>query len=192
MRMDVIVERMRANAAAIRALVQGVDDAQARWRPAEGSWSILEVITHMADEEPDDFRIRLRLTLEDPSLDWPPTDPQAWVIERHYNEGDLGESLARFEAEREASIAWLRSLSNPAWDHSKTHPLGFSLRAGDLMSSWLAHDQAHIHQLSELQAAWLSVGNAPYETGYSGWEPYPLEEGQREDGHRKDGEREEA
>ena len=171
MKMDAIVARLSANAAAIRSLLQDVDDEQARWRPGENDWSILEVITHLADEEPDDFRIRLRLTLEDPSQDWPATDPQAWVTERSYNQGDLAESLARFEKERQATIAWLQSLASPAWDNSKAHPAGFSLRAGDLMNSWLAHDLAHIHQLAELQAAWLSVGNTPYETGYSGWDP---------------------
>jgi hypothetical protein len=171
MKIDSITLRMRANAVAIRALVQDVGDAQARWRPGDGHWSILEVVTHLADEEPDDFRTRLRLTLEDPSLDWPSIDPQAWVTERRYNEGDLAASLARFEGEREASIEWLSSLDAPAWERSKAHPAGFSVHAGDLMNAWLAHDLAHIHQLAELQAAWLGVGNAPYETGYSGWDP---------------------
>ena len=44
---------------ALSALVQGLSAADARWKPADGAWSVLEVVTHLADEEVEDFRMRV-------------------------------------------------------------------------------------------------------------------------------------
>ncbi len=76
--------RLARGAETIRALVEDMGDEEARWRPPSGGWSILEVICHLRDEETDDFRQRLRLTLEDAAKEWPPMDPEAWVAERRY------------------------------------------------------------------------------------------------------------
>ncbi|MEZ4640023.1 MAG: DinB family protein [Caldilineaceae bacterium] len=43
------------NAERIRCLVEGMSDQDARWKPDAESWSILEVINHLADEEEADF-----------------------------------------------------------------------------------------------------------------------------------------
>ncbi len=87
--------RLRANAAVIDALVRDPDDVQARWRPDTDSWSILEVINHLIDEEVEDFRMRIGLTLEHPGRPWPANDPAGWPIARSYNERDFGGSVAR-------------------------------------------------------------------------------------------------
>ncbi len=76
MQSDGLRERLRANAAVIAALVAGVTDEQARWKPDPAQWSILEVMGHLADEEVEDFRTRLDLTLHRPEAEWPRIDPQ--------------------------------------------------------------------------------------------------------------------
>ena len=45
------------NGERIRALVEGMPEEQARWRPDAASWSVLEVINHLCDEERSDFRV---------------------------------------------------------------------------------------------------------------------------------------
>lgn len=145
-----IVARLGANAAVIRSLASEVSDKQARWRPGEGKWSILEVVNHLYDEERDDFRTRLRLTLEDPTQDWPPIDPERWAVEREYNKRDPAESLARFLDEREMSIEWLRGLESPDWRAAHVHPQAGSMTAGKILLNWLAHDLLHIRQLTRL------------------------------------------
>ena len=59
MQPDGLRERLRANADVIAAQVAGVSDEQARWKPDPAQWSILEVMSHLADEEIEDFRARL-------------------------------------------------------------------------------------------------------------------------------------
>ena len=84
---------MADDAQRIRALAEGISDEQARWRPDPDSWSILEVVNHLFDEEQEDFRVPLDLALHRPADPRPRINPGAWVTERGYNERDLGESL---------------------------------------------------------------------------------------------------
>jgi hypothetical protein len=161
------IAHLEAKAAIIAALVRDVPEEQARWKPAPDEWSVLEVINHLADEERADFRTRLDLTLHQPDQPFPPIDPVGWVSARAYNQRDPGESLARFLDERRQSIEWLRSLTDPDWTRASHRPRR-TLRAGDLLASWTAHDLLHLRQLVELHYAYLAKQAAPYSVGYAG------------------------
>jgi hypothetical protein len=166
-------ERLSRGAEAIRALVEGVTDEEARWKPPSGGWSILEVICHLKDEETDDFRQRLRLTLEDPSRDWPGMDPEAWVTERRYAERAPGAELEGFLAERKRSLDWLRGLDSPDWSRAHAHPRLGSMAAGDLLAAWVAHDLLHIRQIARIQYEHARALASPYRLDYAGPAPAP-------------------
>ena len=167
MKVDYDLQRMTYQADAIARLVQDVDAAQARWRPTLDAWSILEVINHLYDEEIEDFRLRLEITLRDPEEAWPPNDPVGKVTDRDYNSRDLVQSLEKFLDERNLSLTWLRGLQNPAWDNTHKTPFG-ALSAGDLMASWVAHDLLHIRQLNELHFFYQRQLAQPYSVDYAG------------------------
>ena len=160
--------RLAANVEAFRALLADVPDEQARWRPDPAQWSMLEVVNHLADEEVEDFRRRLELTLFHADQTWPPIDPQGWVGARGYNERELDASLRRFTTERARSIEWLRGLQDLDLERSYAHPTLGPIRAGDLLASWLAHDLIHIRQITRLHYGWLERQAAPYQTAYAG------------------------
>jgi hypothetical protein len=167
MEIEHLVQQMVANAERIRVLVQGVPSGQARWKPDEASWSILEVVGHLYDEERLDFRVRLDFTLHHPGEPWPAINPQGWVQEHHYNEGDLQESLGGFLAAREDSARWLRGLSSPNWEATYEAPFG-RIRAGDLLAAWAAHDLLHMRQLVEQHWSYLVAEVEPYQVEYAG------------------------
>ena len=75
--MDVghLFSQMVANGVRLEALLQGVSDRQARWKPDPDSWSILEVVNHLWDEEREGFRRRLELVLQRRPGSWPEIDP---------------------------------------------------------------------------------------------------------------------
>ena len=98
---------------------------------------------------------------------YPPIDPEAWVADRRYNERDLAEMLDRFAAERARSLAWLKGLSTPDWDTEYTNEFG-SLKAGDMLVAWAAHDNLHMRQLVELRRARIVGLAAPYDVEYAG------------------------
>jgi hypothetical protein len=160
--------RLTHQAEAIARLVEGVDATQARWRPSPNEWSILEGVNHLVDEEIEDFRLRLQMTLRDPNEKWPLNDPEAKVIERDYNSRDLGESLENFLDERTISLEWLRSLDGPQWENEYVIPDVGSLSAGDLLVSWVAHDLLHLRQLVELHFYYQRQLTHPYHVDYAG------------------------
>ena len=162
------ISRFSANAEAIAALLSGVSDEQARWKPSREEWSMLEVVNHLYDEEREDFRTRVDYTLHRPEADWPPIDPEGWVVERAYQQRDPATSLEGFLRERRASVTWLAGLQNPGWDSTHHHPDLGSLTAGEVLGAWLAHDHLHLRQLNQLHWQYLSQHLAPGSLDYAG------------------------
>lgn len=151
----------------VAALARGVPEDQARWKPNEESWSVLEVVSHLADEEEFDFPVRLKIILEDDEKIWPEIDPAGWVVERAYNQGDLYQSLNRYVNLRNEWLAWLDTLENPDWDALYEAPFG-EIKAGDMFVSWVTHDLLHLRQLIELQRRYLEEQAKPYRMDYAG------------------------
>jgi hypothetical protein len=158
---------MDKNAQIIRQLASQVGQEQARWKPDAQSWSVLEVVNHLYDEEREDFRTRIEYTLYRPGEDWPAIDPQGWVSKRGYNQRLLPDSLEKFLQERRASLQWLTGLEAPDWKSQYQAPWG-PITAGDLMAAWVAHDLLHIRQLVELTWAWTTKQLSPYSPEYAG------------------------
>jgi hypothetical protein len=151
----------------IQSLLTGVTDQEAKVRPAPDSWSILETLCHLYDEERQDFRARLEFILEHGEGEWPPIHPEAWVTERRYNEQDLRSMKDKFLAERSRSLDWLRGLEKSDWDAGYAGDTR-GLRAGDIWVSWIAHDNLAIRQLVELRRARLERITEPYSIVYAG------------------------
>lgn len=168
MDLEYLTARLSENAETIQSLARGVAEEQARWKPTPDEWSIVEVINHLYDEEREDFRLRLDLTLHQPGQPWPGIDPEGWAVERRYNERELKPSLKAFLEERERSVAWLAGLSSPDWKADYNHPQAGELSAGDLLASWLAHDFLHLRQLAQLHWQYISRLAEPYTTRYAG------------------------
>ncbi|MBK7403800.1 MAG: DinB family protein [Phycisphaerales bacterium] len=55
-RIDRLIERMDRFSSVLPALVSGLGPEEALWRPNDTTWSILEIVCHLADEESSDFR----------------------------------------------------------------------------------------------------------------------------------------
>ncbi len=151
----------------IRSLLAGITQEEAQVKPSAESWSVLETLCHLLDEEREDFREHLDLILNRPDGEWHPIDPEGWVRSRKYNEQNFRQARDRFFQERSRSLDWLRGLSASDWEKtsSKTPRV---LRAGDMLASWVAHDNLAIRQLTELRRLRIVNLAAPYDVGYAG------------------------
>jgi uncharacterized damage-inducible protein DinB len=170
MNLDFYITHFTQNKSVVSGLAKGISDEQARWRPSANDWSILEVINHLYDEEREDFRARIRLTLDNPAAEWAPIDPAGWVTTRKYNERDLKHSLDQWASERDESLKWLKTIKGASvkWSNASQHPSGITLSAADLLISWLAHDHLHIRQLNEVHYLYLKHTTTPANIGYAG------------------------
>jgi hypothetical protein len=167
MRFETLRQELADGAEVIPALLAGITPAEARFKPQPDTWSVLEVVCHLYDEEREDFRQRLDILLHRPADPWPPINPQGWVSERAYNERDYPAMLDQWLAERARSLAWLDGLGAPNWDAVVTSPFG-SLRPGDMLAAWVAHDNLHQRQLVELRRGRLLNLVQPFDVRYAG------------------------
>ncbi|SRR5581483_10515768 len=167
MQFETLYDELAHGPEIVRALVSGITQAEARIKPAPDSWSVLEVVCHLCDEEREDFRLHLDLILHRPQDGWPRIDPVGWVTARRYNERDLAAMLDDFAAERARSLAWLRGLSSPDWEAEYVTPFR-RMKVGDMLSAWVAHDNLHMRQLVELRRGRAVRLAEPYDVGYAG------------------------
>ncbi len=152
----------------IRALLTGVGQEEAQVKPSKSSWSILEVTCHLYDEEREDFREHMDFILHRQGKDeWHPIAPQAWVKLRKYNQQNFKITRRKFFNEREKSLMWLRKIRNSDWNIAYKSKFG-TMRAGDMFASWVAHDNLHIRQLTELRRARIERIVKPYHIQYAG------------------------
>jgi hypothetical protein len=156
------------NADVIRAMVQPISEEQAKWKPAAESWSLHEVMDHFYREERGDFRAHLQEMFSDPPQPWGALQPAG---SRSF--ANCHQILGGFLQEREASVVWLRSLEVPNWEVAIQASFGpeqeiLTLKAGDVLISWVAHDFLHIRQLNEILYAWNMHQGTPFSVDYAG------------------------
>ncbi len=159
-------EQLASSTEMIRALLDGISQEEAQFQPTPETWSILEVICHLYDEEREDFREHLDFIIHSQNKEWPQINPRAWVAERRHNEQNFHEMHEKFFDERENSLGWLQSLSNIDWDKNYTSEFG-KMPAGEMFASWIAHDNLHIRQLVELRQHRIENITKPYDIRYA-------------------------
>ena len=163
-----LVASLRSFVQLLSVQVGGISVEDARWRPPSQNWSILEIVCHLVDEEREDFPLRLRMTLENPQKRWPSINPELSAVERNYNEMNLEKKVREFCQLREASVQWLESLADPAWETAYHHPHLGTLRAGDLMAAWVAHDQLHVRQIAKRRYELIRRDAGEFMVDYAG------------------------
>lgn len=167
MEFQVLYQELVNSTEMIRTLLAGINQAEAQVKPSSGSWSILEVVCHLYDEEREDFREHLDFILHRQHETWHPIAPQAWVKLRKYNERNFKAMKAKFFRERAVSLRWLKGLKGTAWIITYKSKSG-SMRGGDMFTAWIAHDNLHIRQLVELRRARIEKISKPYKIRYAG------------------------
>ena len=154
---DRIIENLSANRDVFSTLLMGRLEDEYLWKPNDTKWCLLEVVCHLYDEEREDFRARVKHTLETPEEPLPMFDPIAWVKDRNYIEQNYNQMVVKLLEERNNSINWLKSLKEPNWGNAYPHPKLGPLSAEHFLANWLAHDFLHFRQITGLQFQFLKA-----------------------------------
>lgn len=139
--------------AALNALLRDLPETWTMHNEGEKTWSVFDVIGHLAHGERTDWIPRLRRVLEfGESKAFDPFDRFAQARE---SEGKtLGQLLDEFADLRSKNIAVVRDLALRPEDLARRglHPSLGAVTLGDLMATWAAHDMTHLHQISRIMA----------------------------------------
>src|SRR5215216_6636897 len=96
MEFNTLYQELRNSTEMIRALLEGITREEARVKPNAESWSILEAVCHLYDEEREDFREHLDFILHRQNEEWHAIDTEGWVTIRNYNEQNFAEMQENF------------------------------------------------------------------------------------------------
>ena len=116
-----LLKTLRATPIVAEALVGAFPDAaRLRRRPAEGEWSAVEVVAHLADTEAHAVaRVRRIANEDEPVLE--PFDQAALAVERRYLDLDVEGELRRLADLRAEHVALLEGLDDAGWTRTGIH-----------------------------------------------------------------------
>ena len=113
----------------------------------EDRFTIREVIAHLADWEPL-FRGRMELALAEPGAAIVTYDEGERAVERNYASLDVDVQFAIYAAEREKTVAFLKSLNRSDFRLEYIHPTLGPTVLEDQANMLLGHDLYHVEQLT--------------------------------------------
>ncbi|GGF81275.1 hypothetical protein GCM10010912_27970 [Paenibacillus albidus] len=142
-----------------RQLVEALDGLSAealKWKAKPGSWSITEVVAHLADHSIV-VSFRIRDILAGTTVQLPAFNQDAWVSGQHANEGEVAESLALFYSLLQYNARLFERLGEEEWAKSGVNAKGETIHITDIIRSFAAHVQTHLAQIERIQTGAKAV-----------------------------------
>jgi hypothetical protein len=143
--------QLEATPAILRGLMAGIDDEDARWKPAPGRFSIAEVLAHLSHSEGHCYRLRLERFLKEDRPELEPDDAQMHLD--LYRNADPRDEFDRFEEQRKDNVGYLRDLPAAAGERKAIHKSAGEITLNQMLHEWVLHDLGHIRQVAELVRA---------------------------------------
>lgn len=162
------IEQLATTPDIFRALLDGVSDKQAYWKPTPDRFSIAELLEHLSHVEGHYFRLNADRILAGENPEAEPYDQDAYYAAGAYSGRDAEESLAHWEEQREDNVELLRGLDPEQVSRTALHPEVGRFTLANLVNEWALHDLGHIRQLAELVRAQLYYPEiGPFQAQYT-------------------------
>jgi len=146
---------VRAQMAAIPAVMIEITQ-QVDWaRHPENEWSLTEIACHLRDVEIEINQPRLRKILEESNPFIAAIDSDEWALPRAYAVQDGRAAFAEFVEARRETLALLDGLADEDWRRTARHGAFGPTTLLELVSFTVEHDRTHLRQMREL----LEVGS---------------------------------
>lgn len=136
----------------LSAAIDGLSDAQLKWKPAAEEWSVTEVLTHLADHQiVVSFRIREILSGSDVRL--PAFAQELWVEGQYGNEGSAAETIQVFGALLHYNHLVYTRLRPEDWAKSGVNARGETLNLVQVIDAFIKHVEFHVAQIQSIKQA---------------------------------------
>jgi hypothetical protein len=125
-----------------------------QFRPAEGRWTIHEIVVHIADSEANSY-LRCRRFLAEPGSTVLGYDENQWARALNYHDQSTGDALELFKWLRHKSYMLIKDLPDSAWSNTIYHSENGTMTMGDWLDTYERHIPEHIEQMQANYADWL-------------------------------------
>jgi uncharacterized damage-inducible protein DinB len=127
----------------------GVARAELQRPEAPGKWSLIQVVSHMADAEiAFGWRTRIVLTQESPAMHG--FDQERWLARFDYTAADMAEALAAFSAQRQWNLRIWRTVTPDDLQRIGVHGERGPETLDTLLRLVAGHDLRHRRQIDRL------------------------------------------
>jgi hypothetical protein len=168
-----VLELLARTRLTLRSAVEGVTQEEAVWKPAPERWSILQYVEHLAisddglvalvkrimagpatPETPDDRAARERHIRTTPIQRGVNEAPEA--LKPHGQFATVAEALAAFEAARERTVEFARTVEGDLRSHFANHGVLGPLDAYQWLGANARHVEGHSAHIRELRDLWMA------------------------------------
>ena len=136
----------------LRQATAGMTREQLTARPIEGKWSVLEVVSHLADSETL-FAERMKRILAEDRPTLLVADPDLFAPALAYNERDLETEIGLIELTRKQMASILRTVPDEAMTRVGIHSVSGPVTLEDVFMKCMTHMDHHLEFIHEKRAA---------------------------------------
>ena len=146
------IDILRASAVRLRERVSATDGSLLLTPEAEGKWSVVEIVRHLADSEIAwAWRLRLVLAEDEPQLT--PYDQDAWATRLGYRRETFEDAMELFEVNRSANLRLLDRLAEADYERTGVHLERGAQSVRHMIAMQAGHDLAHLRQVDRVLRA---------------------------------------
>jgi uncharacterized damage-inducible protein DinB len=140
----------------LEAAVKGIPDAELRFSPGPGHWTIHENVVHVADTDLV-AAARMRYVIAQPGSTLVSFDQNLWTKALDYRSLSLEGALALLRAVRASTLEILRRAPSEAWEQQ-----GINTEAGPQTLEWLVehfadHVPYHLRTIAKRRAQYAQA-----------------------------------
>ncbi|MHB8133476.1 MAG: DinB family protein [Anaerolineaceae bacterium] len=118
-------------------------------RPVESEWSLVEIISHIADVDEEVNLPRINMILNDDTPFFPAIETDEWASERRYILNDPLKEMQRFISNRKNLVETISNLSNQDLSKLVNHSIFGPTSVKEIIKFITQHDRIHIQQINQ-------------------------------------------
>ena len=123
------------------------------YKPGDSSWSIAEVIVHLADSEAHGF-VRAKKIIAECGGKVCVYNKQIWADKLFYEQMDYVDALEMIRILRKNLVAVLKRIQEKDWHNYIYHPEGGKITLLDWIQLYIDHIDIHIQQIHRIFYDW--------------------------------------
>jgi hypothetical protein len=154
-----LLEAYRKGPAELQQALSSFPSGMWFFKPAPSSWSIHEIVVHLADTEVQSH-VRFRTIIAEPATTLPYYDEYKWSQALDYSSQNLQLSLRIVALMRESNHSLLASLQEPLWSNACIHSVRGPETLDTLVRGYARHLHQHIAQMKRCYQAWQIATDA--------------------------------
>lgn len=134
----------------LQEAIQGLTAEQMKTVPADGGWSIHQIVIHVVDAETV-YTGRIKQTLAEEMPPLLPYDQDKWAERLYYHEADVTLYLELFRLLRKTNAQLLRKATEEEWERKGRHAEAGELTVRQMLKALMGHVTAHVNRIQKIR-----------------------------------------